>query len=254
MKLKEISNISKDLSAQLTSDLHSGRELLFNFAGGSNIDFTVKLLVQVIEQVPQLHLLHLAPLDDRWDLDPHYAKSNWQALRLKFKELKGIELEESGFSLHPMLTGKDLNTSAVEFTAVIESLLQRKPRMYNLLGIGADGHFAGIMLHNQGNLFDQEGEIGYLVNSETVDMKNPQLDATIAARITPGFPLAQKLVDAGETVIVASGSSKLAVLQKLLGKEKLARESFPAVVLREGIESGRIKVYTDSENIKALEA
>lgn len=238
-----------ELTPQIKSLLDSGQEVLFNFSGGSNIELATQILVQLKSKNNQL--LHLTPVDERWDSDPHHSKSNWQALRLKYKSLVGEELEDAGFTLHPMLTGKDLATTASEFSKILEPLLSFK--VFTLLGVGEDGHVAGIMLHRKSNLFEQDGVIGYLINADNVDMENPHLNKTISARLTPGFPLLQRLINAGETVLVASGSSKLAVLQKLLGKEKLARESFPAVVLREGIESGRVKVYTDSENIKALE-
>lgn len=238
-----------ELTSQIKLLLDSGQEVLLNFSGGSNIELVAQILMQAKSKNSQL--LHLAPVDERWDSDPHHSRSNWQALRLRYKSLVGDELEDAGFTLHPILTGKDLATCASEFSKILEPLLSFK--VFTLLGVGEDGHVAGIMLHKKSNLFEQEGVIGYPLNVDNVDMENPHLDKTISARLTPGFPLLQRLINSGETVIVASGSSKLAVLQKLLGKEKLARESFPAVVLREGIESGRIKVYTDSENIKVLE-
>jgi 6-phosphogluconolactonase/glucosamine-6-phosphate isomerase/deaminase len=153
-------------------------------------------------------------VDERYG-PPGHKDSNWTQLMRQ-----GFELE--GAKLSPILNGSDLSQTTEDFDRFIKAAANSARYKISLLGLGADGHTAGI-----------------LPNSLALDSKQPVVSyaGPDYQRITLS-PVGLGLMD--EAVVFAQGESKAKALHDLA--QNLPIELQPAQIIKT---IPRAAVYND---------
>ena len=135
------------LSAAIAGLLKEGKSVLWLLGGGSNIPISVAAqggIRAALEaalgpdgRARALSHLSVALTDERYGLVGH-VDSNW-------KQLSDAGFDFSAVNGHPLLDGSDLETTARRYGALVERLMGEADVVIAQLGIGADGHTAGIL-------------------------------------------------------------------------------------------------------------
>lgn len=130
-----------ELGGRLETELRAGKDVLWLVTGGSNIP----LSVQVMRSLPAELLPRLVCLlaDERYGI-PGHSDSNWQQLAdagfLERGAQDGLPILPA--ALIPDLTLEDTCT---QYEAVVSRAFDEADVIIAQLGIGGDGHIAGIL-------------------------------------------------------------------------------------------------------------
>lgn len=204
-----------DLTGRLVRELADGRRVLWLVSGGSNIPASVRVMTNI--SGPLSKGLSISLIDERWG-EPGHKDSNWQ------------QLLQAGFdgkraSLLPVLRpGSDFKQAVKDYESLLERAFADNDTAVGQLGIGPDGHIAGILPGSKAASEDKAMAVGY--------------DAPPLKRLTMTFPALRRL-DAAYAF--AFGGPKRQTLESLLSK-KLSLDEQPARILDELAEA---YVYND---------
>lgn len=203
------------LTERLTKELSGGREVVWLLSGGSN----VLIAAAVMTGIPQglVSGLTLMLLDERYGPVGH-TDSNWQALH------DGGFLPGEAHVLPVLQEGLDAAATAKQFDARAHEVLEGAALVIGQIGIGADGHVAGILPNSPA-----AHENSALVCAYESDPYS---------RITMTFPALRRL-DAA--YVFAFGDSKQQALMQLREQNRPLGEQ-PAQVLKEIPE---VYIYND---------
>lgn len=211
----------RHLETSLREALAQGKKILFLVSGGSNIDL-LKAIDQVLLANPNITIF---PLDERHDAG---ALNN------------SLIIQAAGIPIHPMvpMEGETVTEFGKRYHAFLANWMAENSEgtTIALIGIGPDGHTAGISPGIQAwfdatfmALEENTWAAGYEGN-----LQPPQ-----RVTVTPQF-LAEKL---DEGVVVATGAAKTEALQKTTTAGEMGET--PARVLNKTI--GKMTLYTDVE-------
>ena len=125
-----------DITLRITSELEAGKNVLWIISGGSNIDASVTIMANIPKELHSL--LTIALSDERYGPVGH-ADSNFQQLLDK-----GFDAQ--GASLIPVLQSDlSLIETSSAYGAVVQAEFGKANIIISQLGIGPDGHIAGIL-------------------------------------------------------------------------------------------------------------
>ena len=138
-RLAKIEQAQADLSDRLKQELSSGKNVLWLVSGGSNILPTVDILNSLSES--ETENLSIMLIHERYG-EPGHPDSNWQqfmhaGLNPKNTNLIPVLLSHSSFEE----TARHYNNTTAEAFAENDVLIAQ-------LGMGSDGHIAGILPHS----------------------------------------------------------------------------------------------------------
>jgi len=125
-----------DLTERLVRELDAGRKTLWLVTGGSNIKASVKIMDTIPTEMSRNLTVLLA--DERYGEEGH-ADSNW------------AQLIEAGFDgkqakLLPILReGKSFEDTIEYYQSLCEEAFSENDTVISQMGIGTDGHIAGIL-------------------------------------------------------------------------------------------------------------
>ncbi|MBX4197175.1 6-phosphogluconolactonase [Candidatus Saccharibacteria bacterium] len=202
-KFSNLQAVSKILAEKITVRLEAGQSVLWLLSGGSAID----VAVQTAKDLSALNLnrLMVSLVDERYGSPGHQA-SNWQQLIAQGFKLTGAQL-------HPVLDGSSLEQTTENFNQFIKGAAINTPYKIALLGLGADGHTAGILPHSPA-----------LDSRQIVTVyRGPDYQ-----RITLS-PLGLQLMD--EAIVFATGNSKAKALDDLT--KNLSSNVQPAQIIKQ---------------------
>lgn len=208
MNLSFIFSISPEPAAQylakhIAARLTAGQNVLWLISGGSSLAIAAATASRLAGQ--DLANLTVSLIDERYG-QPGHPDSNWYQF-----EQTGAKLP--GATLHPVLTGKNQADTAGEFADFLEIQLKTADYRLGLLGIGPDGHTAGILPHSPAVTTTTNLTCAY----EGPDYKRITITPTALARLD-------------EAVVYANGSSKWPVLDQL--ETNLPPAAQPAQLLK----------------------
>jgi len=126
------------MAGLLQGHLDEGRRVLWLLSGGSGIAVAVatwKLLDTTAGQ------LVIGQIDERYGAVGH-ADSNWQQLAVA-----GL-VPRPGEQALPVLTGASMDETVAAYNRVLGEELEQAQVRIGFLGMGADGHTAGILPHS----------------------------------------------------------------------------------------------------------
>jgi 6-phosphogluconolactonase/glucosamine-6-phosphate isomerase/deaminase len=143
MQLEVVSADSPTAAGEYAAGLIAGqlaqsRTVLWLLSGGSAMEVAVAA-AQVLEG-ENLSGLMVSLIDERYGQVGH-ADSNWHQL-----SAAGFRL--TGATLHPVLTGAPAAQTASDYEAWLRAQFDIADFRLGLLGIGGDGHTAGILPHS----------------------------------------------------------------------------------------------------------
>ena len=193
------------LRERLLNELNNSNRVLFLLSGGSNIQTAVRIISAIPENLKAN--LSISLIDERYG-DAGHSDSNWQQLLLA-----GLTSDAATF--YQVLQGKDLEETREAYEAFIKTSLEENDISVGLLGIGPDGHTAGILPNSPAASENSQLVAGY--TSEPYK------------RLTLTFPALKKLSTA---YIFAYGETKKPTLQQLKSQNIDLSEQ-PAQILKQ---------------------
>jgi 6-phosphogluconolactonase/glucosamine-6-phosphate isomerase/deaminase len=206
-----------DLTERLIHELGSGNRVLWLVSGGSNIKASVEVMQHI---APELSTnLIVMPVDERYGPEGH-KDSNWAALL------------KAGFSgeqaiMYPVLQGNlSFQAAIIRFEHITGKAFKAADIVIAQLGIGEDGHIAGILPKSEATKETNDLVIGY--HTETYD------------RLTMSFTGLKKI---NAAYVFAFGEAKAQAL-KTLATRILPLETQPSQILKQLHEA---YVYNDQE-------
>lgn len=194
-----------DLTQRLVQELSAGKRLLWLVTGGSNIAASVKIMDSIADELSRHLTILLA--DERYG-PPGHADSNW------------VQLMDSGFqgkhaSMLPVLhAGDSFEQAATRYNQLAGQALDEAEIIIAQIGIGPDGHIAGI-LPNSPAAHEAEALIS-------------AYDSPPYQRLTMTFPALQRIT---ADYSFAFGESKRQALTSL-EEEELDPVDQPAQILK----------------------
>jgi 6-phosphogluconolactonase/glucosamine-6-phosphate isomerase/deaminase len=128
-----------DLSQRLNSELQAGKQVLWITCGGSNIHTAVQVMDSISNELtPNLTIM----LSDERYGEVGHADSNWE------------QLMQAGFNpwqaklIETLKDGADLDATVHDYNLATQEALTNNQIVIAQLGIGPDGHTAGILPHS----------------------------------------------------------------------------------------------------------
>ena len=206
----------KFLSQRLIKELRQDRNVLWLISGGSNVSSAVSVMKSIPSNL-QMQLTIML-VDERFGAVAHDDSNFQQLINAGFDAGDSILLN----ILEPSLS---LQETDERFRSIAGQAFEETDVVIALLGIGPDGHLAGILPNSPAS-----GELRKYVVC---------YDSDPYQRITLTFPALRKVKAA---YIYAYGQSKLQALEKLKS-ENISPEIQPAQILKELDEA---YVYNDS--------
>ncbi len=198
---KPYSQAAEIITSTLTGQLAIGPVLMLLSGGSASLIYqeladTLKLQIQPGQLVVGL-------VDERYDLDPNHIDSNHKLICAS-----GLitRLEQLGGIYCPILHGHPMADEVTQYQFQLTQFIQHERRqLITILGIGPDGHTAGILpddnLERFKNRFDNNND---LVTGYSNDGPYPE-------RITVTFPLLRL---ATSTIVLIKDPAKLPLLRR----------------------------------------
>jgi 6-phosphogluconolactonase len=185
--------------------LRANKRVLWLVSGGSAIGIAVDALKKLRQDTVPLDNLMVMQIDERYGPVGH-DDSNW-------KQLQDRGFLDEDFARSPILNGESLEDTRRNYERVLGEALQYADYSIGLLGIGADGHTAGILPETEG-----------------ADENAPLVVAYSAADYTR-ITISAKAIARLDTVIAyASGATKEDALRTLQRDVPFAEQ--PAQILK----------------------
>ena len=123
---------------ELHKELQEGQRVLWFIAGGSNIPVTM----QAMQQLPDESTEHLTiiPVDERYGPPGHPNSNIQQLLNLGFSPKRATFFNP--------LDGSPLEDTVARYDETLQQALHTTDKVIGQLGVGVDGHIAGILPHS----------------------------------------------------------------------------------------------------------
>lgn len=125
-----------DLTSRLARELAQNKKILWLLSGGSNIPASVSIM----NNIPTEHSsgLSISLADERYG-EPGHSESNWAKLMQA-----GFDSKEATL-LPVLMPGLSLEETVASYSQMIDSAMSQSDLTIAQLGIGEDGHIAGIL-------------------------------------------------------------------------------------------------------------
>ena len=191
------------LTNLLKEKLGSGAKVLWLLSGGSGANVCVEVSKRLFGT--NLHNLSVTLSDERYGPVGH-ANENWQILL-------DAGLKLPGATMYRPLIGMDRASTTVQFSSWLKDELDNVDFTVGLIGIGSDGHTAGLKPHT--------------VIIDTTDFAT-DFTGDDFERITM---TSTAIAELDEAVIQAMGADKAPTLQKLMNQDINPNEQ-PAQLLK----------------------
>lgn len=211
----------KALCVRLLSELQGGKQVLWLVSGGSNLAWEVAIMQHIPAE--ESSRLTVMLIDERVGAPGHPA-SNWQ------------QLQEAGFEgkqahcIPTLVEGETLAETVNRYEQELAEAVSSAEVVIAQLGLGTDGHIAGILPHSPASAETKRLVCGYETEPYT--------------RLTVTFPLLRQVTAA---YLLAFGADKQSVIETLLHASLPVAEQ-PAQALKSLPEA---YLYTDQEGESA---
>lgn len=126
------------LAEHLQKSLQSGKRVLWFVSGGSNIQASVQVMNKLTDEPTENLAIFL--IDERFGA-PGHKDSN-------YKQFQDAGFQHKQASFIPVLVeGLNLQETSQRYSELLERALDHADIVIGQIGIGADGHIAGILPH-----------------------------------------------------------------------------------------------------------
>lgn len=201
-KASSTDRVGEIIARKIEKHLIAGEEVLWLVSGGSSVDVAIK----AAERLSKINLnrLTVSLADERYG-EPGHKDSNWAQLINA-----GFKLDSA--NLHPVLEGNGSEQTTDNFKRFIHQAFSANDFRLALLGMGADGHTAGILPHSPA-VTSPEAVVCY----EGPDYTRITLSAA-------------KLAELDEAIVYVQGQNKHEALGNLA--EDLPLDQQPAQIIK----------------------
>jgi 6-phosphogluconolactonase/glucosamine-6-phosphate isomerase/deaminase len=159
-----------DLTHRLVQELNNGKNVLWLVSGGSNIRASVTVMDHISEELSRQLTVLLA--DERYG-DVGHPDSNWTQLIAAGFDPKYAQM------LPVLEAGLSLGKTALHYEKLVNWAYADADVIVAQLGIGSDGHIAGILPHSLASSELQKPVIAYKgADFERLTLTIPALQAT----------------------------------------------------------------------------
>ena len=141
------------LASELVQHLEAGERVLWLVSGGSNIEHQLSVLAMLASQSVDTTRLTLFPVDERYGHSGH-ADSNMAKL------ISGKPAESSAEIINILSDNLSFSDTEQTYLETYRSLCQKADFCLATLGIGKDGHTAGVLPESIG-VYTTEPIVGY---------------------------------------------------------------------------------------------
>jgi len=198
---------------------------LLLLAGGSAKDVYMELPKYLIDHKYEEVVVCME--DERWNINPHHVHSNFESLK-SMDFLK--KLKTKGALVTTILNGLHIDQDTSEFNQLIDSYIKKDYKIVLFMGIGKDGHTAGIIPTD-------EETFNKTYNTGAWAVYHTNIDPIFPKRIT----ITPKTIHQADNVVVyAIGAEKANILRKLASQVNISK--MPAKLFSE-IDA---TIFTDS--------
>jgi 6-phosphogluconolactonase/glucosamine-6-phosphate isomerase/deaminase len=135
-KVDSDEQVANYIANLIRQQLAKKQKLLWLLSGGSAVKVAMQT-ANLLSQDQNLSYLTVSLIDERFGELGHHD-SNWQ-------QLLSSGLSLPGANLRPVLSGKDIKSTAADYGMMLEEEFEKADFKIGLLGIGPDGHTAGIL-------------------------------------------------------------------------------------------------------------
>ena len=207
----------ENIFQQIQRSLASGAPVLWFVSGGSAIQIQTAIMQKLSQDVPDtLTQLTIMPVDERYGPVGH-ADSN------------GAQMRQAGFAAGrarwiDILDGETLDETLAHYEALVDENFARAKTVIATLGLGPDGHTAGVLPDSPAAYDTTSTVIGYNWSDYT--------------RMTLGLAQLRQI---DRAFVLAYGDAKCAALQRLHDNQEVI-STLPAKVL---YDIPRVTVYND---------
>lgn len=209
-------NAETEVSRYLESLLATGTRVLWLVSGGSCIPYETHILRNLSSSYSEL--LRVMLVDERFGLSGHAASN--------YKQLTNAGFSRDGLFFDDILaTSQPLEITTARYSALLRESMEISDVIIATLGIGADGHTAGILPKSPALLEAKDMAIGFV--------------APDFIRITASLHTLGKVMQA---YIFAYGSAKQEVVEQLY-THRYSISYFPAAIL---YDIPSVTIYNDN--------
>ncbi len=194
------------------------KNTLLLLSGGTSPDLLYRLMVQ-----ERIRPGAVAMIDERYGL-PMHENSNEKMI---FNSGLADYINKEGIPFHKILTGADMEETTKHYEQIIRDLFKKFSRKVAVMGIGSDGHTAGI-------------KPGLEINPAKLVVSFDDINGPFGKRITLTF---KALAQIDEFIVLSFGENKRLALRKMSTERD--KNLIPAVFYTEC--SGKVTLLTDCE-------
>lgn len=142
--------IASETAKVINEKLSKKQKVLWLLAGGSAQAY-YQLMSEILDFSLDFGGLTIALGDERYDRNPNHQTATWPV----FEKLElFINLQQKGAKFFNILSGASLEEETKRFVSFLERAIADKNFLLVSLGIGADGHTAGIIPLDDQQLFE----------------------------------------------------------------------------------------------------
>lgn len=173
---------------------------LFLLAGGSAKDVYMELPKYLIAHSYSEVVICME--DERWNINPHHVHSNFETIK-SMDFLK--KLKNKGALVTTIMNGLHIDQETNLFNQLIDSYINKNYKIVILMGIGKDGHTAGIIPTDEETFNKTYNTGAWAVYHTNIDQIFPK-----RITITP-----KTIHQAYKVVVYAIGAEKATILREL---------------------------------------
>ncbi|MCA9327574.1 6-phosphogluconolactonase [Candidatus Saccharibacteria bacterium] len=166
-------------ASAVATELQAGKRVLWLVSGGSAVGAQVQIMYRLgVACGDFLENLHILPVDERYGPVGH-ADSNSEQMRK-------AGFNPAAANWHDVLTGSSMQDTVHAYGQLAEKLYDDAAAVIATLGLGPDGHTAGVLPHSPATNDPNSSVVGY----EWSDHQRMTLDLSLLREIDQAFVLA----------------------------------------------------------------
>jgi len=222
-KTEGASEAAKHVAATIDHELKQHRKVLWLVSGGSAIDIQVNVMSLLSKSHERyIENLTILPVDERYGPFDH-------------KDSNAAQLGQAGFNPTPALwldvlsDNLSFEQTVSRYDALAKKLIEKSDYVVATLGLGTDGHTAGILPQSPAIKEDMASVVGYIWR----DYKRMTISPTVFMRIDAAY-------------VFAYGDKKQEALQRLFNNSESVSK-LPAKLLYDITNSTVYNDYIKSE-------
>lgn len=224
------------LTHLVTQELHKGRRVLLFLSGGSAVQLYKKLGESLLRNEIDSSYIAFAQVDERFQPED---KNDVNAVSIERTGLWEV-CKKKNIPYYLISQEGTLEDSARQYNETVSKLLTEYPYRLAILGIGEDGHTAGLLPFHERYWNKKPMVVGYTVKER---QNNTAVSFCQRFRFKKRVTLTPKALKLNFALVVASGEKKRWAIENAFKKEnKNSIDIYPAALLQK---IQKVDLFTD---------